>query len=187
MAAACAICTKADALVFLTDVPGVKGADGNVMRWLTLTQIPALEAARSSPAACCPNSTPAATPSPTASSAYASFPRRPPPAARSCLHPRQRWNGGHGRMNLRNDPGSRDTSCSSTPTSAIPCSSSAAKASTCSDDDGNDYLDLLSGIGVSALGYATPPSTRPSPPSRSSSSTPPTSSSTSTPPNSPSA
>ncbi len=36
MAAASAIATKADALVFLTDVPGVKGADGNVMRWLTL-------------------------------------------------------------------------------------------------------------------------------------------------------
>ena len=45
MAAACAIATKADALVFLTDVPGVKGADGNVMRWLTLQQIPAMERA----------------------------------------------------------------------------------------------------------------------------------------------
>ncbi len=44
MAAACAVATKADALVFLTDVPGVKGADGNVMRWLSLQQIPALEA-----------------------------------------------------------------------------------------------------------------------------------------------
>jgi acetylglutamate kinase len=43
MAAACAIATQADALVFLTDVPGVKGADGNVMRWLTLKEIPALE------------------------------------------------------------------------------------------------------------------------------------------------
>jgi acetylglutamate kinase len=43
MAAACAITTKADALVFLTDVPGVKGADGEVMRWLTLAQIPVLE------------------------------------------------------------------------------------------------------------------------------------------------
>jgi acetylglutamate kinase len=43
MAAACAVATKADALVFLTDVPGVKGADGNVMRWLTLAQIPLLE------------------------------------------------------------------------------------------------------------------------------------------------
>lgn len=43
MAAACAICTHTDTLVFLTDVPGVKGADGNVMRWLTLSQIPALE------------------------------------------------------------------------------------------------------------------------------------------------
>ena len=43
MAAACAICTKADVLVFLTDVPGVKGSDGTVMRWLTLKDIPALE------------------------------------------------------------------------------------------------------------------------------------------------
>ncbi len=43
MAAACAICTKADALVFLTDVPGVKGADGEVMRWLSLKDVPELE------------------------------------------------------------------------------------------------------------------------------------------------
>jgi len=43
MAAAAAIATKADALVFLTDVPGVKGADGNVMRWLSLKEIPSLE------------------------------------------------------------------------------------------------------------------------------------------------
>lgn len=43
MAAACAVATKADALVFLTDVPGVKGADGQVMRWLSLKQIPELE------------------------------------------------------------------------------------------------------------------------------------------------
>ena len=45
MAAACAIATKADALVFLTDVPGVKGADGSVLRWLSLKEIPALERA----------------------------------------------------------------------------------------------------------------------------------------------
>jgi acetylglutamate kinase len=44
MASACAVATKADALVFLTDVPGVKGADGNVLRWLSLKQIPELEA-----------------------------------------------------------------------------------------------------------------------------------------------
>ncbi len=46
MAAACAVCTHADALVFLTDVPGVKGADGAVLRWLTLRQIPELEKQR---------------------------------------------------------------------------------------------------------------------------------------------
>ena len=34
MAAACAIACHADALVFLTDVPGVKGANGEVLRWL---------------------------------------------------------------------------------------------------------------------------------------------------------
>ena len=45
MASACAIATVADALIFLTDVPGVKGADGQVMRWLSLKQIPELEQA----------------------------------------------------------------------------------------------------------------------------------------------
>src|ERR1700744_3458557 len=39
MAAACAIACHADALVFLTDVPGVKGADGEVMRWRSVDQI----------------------------------------------------------------------------------------------------------------------------------------------------
>lgn len=43
MAAAAAVATKADTLVFLTDVPGVKGADGSVMRWLTLPNITQLE------------------------------------------------------------------------------------------------------------------------------------------------
>ena len=42
MASACAACTKADTLVFLTDVPGVKGLDGNVLRWLTLRELPGL-------------------------------------------------------------------------------------------------------------------------------------------------
>ncbi len=43
MAAATAACVKADALVFLTDVPGVKGADGTVMRWLSMRDVPALQ------------------------------------------------------------------------------------------------------------------------------------------------
>ncbi len=42
MAAACAGACKADALVFLTDVPGVLDADGSVMRWLSIDQIAAL-------------------------------------------------------------------------------------------------------------------------------------------------
>src|SRR5580658_10294040 len=39
MAAACAIACHADALVFLTDVPGVRGSNGEVMRWLSIDQI----------------------------------------------------------------------------------------------------------------------------------------------------
>jgi acetylglutamate kinase len=39
MAAACASACHADALVFLTDVPGVKGSDGEVLRWLSIDQI----------------------------------------------------------------------------------------------------------------------------------------------------
>jgi acetylglutamate kinase len=39
MAASCAIACHADALVFLTDVPGVKGATGEVLRWLSIDQI----------------------------------------------------------------------------------------------------------------------------------------------------
>ena len=39
MAGACAAACHADALVFLTDVPGVKGSDGEVLRWLSIDQI----------------------------------------------------------------------------------------------------------------------------------------------------
>jgi len=42
MASACAAACKANALIFLTDVAGVKGADGSIMRWLNTKQIPAL-------------------------------------------------------------------------------------------------------------------------------------------------
>jgi acetylglutamate kinase len=38
MAAACAIACHANALIFLTDVLGVKGADGAVIPWLGMTQ-----------------------------------------------------------------------------------------------------------------------------------------------------
>ena len=42
MAAACAMACRVDALIFLTDVPGVRGADGSVMRWLSTAEIAAL-------------------------------------------------------------------------------------------------------------------------------------------------
>jgi len=43
MAAACAVACRADALVFLTDVAGVKDADGAVIRWLDLKTVLQLE------------------------------------------------------------------------------------------------------------------------------------------------
>ena len=42
MAAACAVACQASALIFLTDVAGVKDADGAVIRWLDLSQIATL-------------------------------------------------------------------------------------------------------------------------------------------------
>lgn len=42
VASACAVAWKADALIFLTDVPGVKGADGAVIRWLDIKNIDAM-------------------------------------------------------------------------------------------------------------------------------------------------
>ncbi|MGH9601058.1 MAG: acetylglutamate kinase [Terriglobales bacterium] len=40
MAAACAVGCRANALIFITDVEGVKDADGAVIRWLDLKQVP---------------------------------------------------------------------------------------------------------------------------------------------------
>jgi acetylglutamate kinase len=42
MAAACAIACQADALIFLTDVPGVKQADGSIMPRLNLREVPGM-------------------------------------------------------------------------------------------------------------------------------------------------
>jgi acetylglutamate kinase len=42
MAAACAVACHAHALIFLTDVPGVKGADGAVIHWLNVKEVPAM-------------------------------------------------------------------------------------------------------------------------------------------------
>ena len=42
MAAACAIACQADTLIFLTDVPGVKQADGAVIPWLNTTEVKGL-------------------------------------------------------------------------------------------------------------------------------------------------
>lgn len=42
MASACAVACGADALVYLTDVPGVKDAEGSVIRWLDVGAIAAM-------------------------------------------------------------------------------------------------------------------------------------------------
>jgi acetylglutamate kinase len=44
MAAACAVACQADALIFLTDVPGVKNAEGTVIRWLSTNDVADLAA-----------------------------------------------------------------------------------------------------------------------------------------------
>ena len=42
MAAACAVACHADTLIFLTDVPGVKDADGSVIPWLNTKDVAAM-------------------------------------------------------------------------------------------------------------------------------------------------
>lgn len=42
MAAACAVGCQANALIFLTDVAGVKDADGTILHWLDVKQVPEL-------------------------------------------------------------------------------------------------------------------------------------------------
>lgn len=42
MAAACAVACHANALIFLSDVPGVRDAAGSVMQWLSLNEVPGL-------------------------------------------------------------------------------------------------------------------------------------------------
>ncbi len=42
MASACAVACHADSLIFLTDVAGVKGADGVVIPWLNLKEVAVL-------------------------------------------------------------------------------------------------------------------------------------------------
>jgi len=42
MASACAVACRADTLIFLTDVPGVKGADGIVIPWLKMKDVAGL-------------------------------------------------------------------------------------------------------------------------------------------------
>jgi len=44
MASACAVACRADTLIFLTDVPGVKDAAGTVIPWLSTKDVPALVA-----------------------------------------------------------------------------------------------------------------------------------------------
>ena len=60
MASACAIACGAHALIYLTDVDGVKDADGAVMRWLDVSSIAADgRGSDGQLAACCPSWKPA--------------------------------------------------------------------------------------------------------------------------------
>lgn len=44
MASACAVACHADTLIFLTDVPGVKNAEGSVIPWLRMKEVPSMVA-----------------------------------------------------------------------------------------------------------------------------------------------
>ena len=165
MAAACAICTKADALVFLTDVPGVKGADGEVMRWLSLKDDSGVGTA----GGCHRRNAAQAERMPRCADA------RREAGAHSArgggasitgpvLDQGQRWNGGHGRMRDAMKDGAMKLASIQAAEKKLmlntyqrnPVLFVGGSGVYLRDEQGDEYLDLLSGIGVSALGYAHP-------------------------------
>jgi acetylglutamate kinase len=156
MAAACAICTKADALVFLTDVPGVKGRGRQVMRWLSLKQIPELERQMVVSGGMLPklaacrealtHGVKRVTDSARGGGAF---------IARPLLDQGERWNGGYGRMKLESIQAAEKKLLLNT-YERNPVLFTGGKGVYLRDAEGNEYLDLLSGIGVSALGYGHP-------------------------------
>jgi hypothetical protein len=161
MAAACAIACRADALVFLTDVPGVKGADGEVLRWLIdRSNCGDGEERRHlrrhvAQAGRLPRS---AVERREARTDFArgsgQFPARPVQLARSARH---RSDGGLGGfwMTKLDQIRAAEARLLLTTYDRSPSCSSAAKACTSSTRTAK-YLDLLSGIGVNALGYNHP-------------------------------
>src|SRR6202453_4761392 len=75
--------------------------------------------------------------------------------ARPRLHTSQRRNGGHGRMNLASIQAAENKLLLHT-YERNPYLFVSGQGVYLRDENGQDYLDLLSGIGVSALGYAHP-------------------------------
>src|SRR5215470_5950123 len=71
------------------------------------------------------------------------------------LDPSQRRNGGHGRMNLASIQAAENKLLLNT-YERNPIQFVSGKGVYLRDENGNDFLDLLSGIGVCALGYGHP-------------------------------
>ncbi len=168
MAAACAIACHADALVFLTDVPGVKGANGEVLRWLSIDQIaemaksavisggmlPKLSACREALL----NGVKRVRILPAEAAAFAA---RPVQLSRS---PRHRSDGGLRRVKLDSlEKMSKLEQIRAAEARLLlptydrnPILFVRGEGVHIIDEKGEKYLDLLSGIGVNALGYAHP-------------------------------
>ena len=162
MAAACAICCEADALVFLTDVPGVRGSDGEVMRWLSVDQIASLTRDAVISGGMLPKLSACRE-----ALLHGSSPRKDP-AGRSCgcstrslYFARDIRNRSDGGMMTQTDKKLESIQAAEAKLllstyERNPILFVGGEGVHLIDEAGVKYLDLLSGIGVNALGYGHP-------------------------------
>ena len=156
MASACAVACRADTLIFLTDVAGVKNAEGVVMPWLNTMQISAMVESAEIAGGMLPEAG-GMWPGPEARRGAGTYSAgiTGGHAAAVLSYQALRRHGGDGRMSL----------------AAVVLSESKLLLPTYDrqrvlfkrgrgvylwDSRGKRYLDFLSGIGVNALGHAHP-------------------------------
>ena len=147
-------------LIFLTDVAGVKAADGSVMRWLNTTDIPALVKGSVVGGGMLPKLQACQDALRSGVGRVRILPASEAEVLPGFYQGADRiGNGGHGMTTLSSAQAAEGKLL--VPTyDRHPLLLTHGKGVYIYDSDGNAYLDFLSGIGVNALGYSHPAITK---------------------------
>ena len=160
MASACASGCQANALIFLTDVEGVKGADGTVIRWLTTSDIPQLVASSVVGGGMLPKLQACQDALRSGVHRVRILPALEAEMLPGVLPDQDRVrHGGHGIVSLSTVQKAEEKYLLHT-YDRYPILLTHGKGAYLYADDGSKYLDFLSGIGVMALGYSHPAITK---------------------------